>query len=128
LIDEKPKGGRVVIFTECSRLQCMWHGGCSKVWGHLMFVDFCSNDIPFIDSVDGYVGQGMYAVVRCLDGEPTPLKDSSVLLLPGQRHDKLTLVCTEHFHEPICILNIIGCPKKSVFVVPPHSDWAEEFC
>jgi hypothetical protein len=93
----------------------------------LMFVDFCNNNIPLMDSVDGYISPGTYAVVRCLDGEPTPLKDS-VLLMTGQRHDKLTLVCIEHFHEPICIINNIGCQKKSVFVVHPHADWAEEFC
>jgi hypothetical protein len=80
-----------------------------------------------MDSVDGYIGPGTYAVVRCLDDEPTPLKDS-VLLLTGQRHHELTLVCTEHFHEPICIIDNIGCPKKSVFVLRPRSGWAEEFC
>lgn len=42
----------------------------------LMFVDFRKHGIPFMDHVEGYVGPGTYAVVRCLDTEPTPLKDS----------------------------------------------------
>jgi hypothetical protein len=54
----------------------------------LMFVDFRHGKIPFMDNVDGYVGPGTYAVVRCLDGVPTPLKDS-VLLQMGKRHNEL---------------------------------------
>lgn len=93
----------------------------------LMFVDFCKHGIPFMDNVEGYVGPGTYAIVRCLDTEPTPLKDS-VLLLTGHRHDNLTLVSTESFQGPICIVDNIGCPKKSVFILHPRTDWAEEFC
>jgi hypothetical protein len=93
----------------------------------LMFVDFRSHNIPFMANVQGYDGPGTYAVVRCLDGEPTPLKDS-VLLLKGTRHQELTLVSTEHFYEPICVVDNIGCPDKSVFVVWPRKDWAAEFC
>jgi hypothetical protein len=53
-----------------------------------MFVDFCNDNIPLVDNVEGYVGPGTYAVVRCLEGKPTPLRDS-VLLLMGQRHEEL---------------------------------------
>jgi hypothetical protein len=53
-------------------------------------------------------------VVRCLDGEPTPLKDS-VLLLTGKRADVELLLSTTSFHEPmICIVDNIGFPDNSV--------------
>jgi hypothetical protein len=93
-----------------------------------MFVDFRNGKIPFMDNVDGYVGPGTYAVVRCLNGEPTPLKDS-VLLQTGKRHKELNLVSTDHFYEPICVVDNIGCQAKSVLVVVgPHRDLAAEFC
>jgi hypothetical protein len=70
----------------------------------LMFVDFCKHKLPLLDSVDGYVGGlGMYAVVRCLDGEPMPLKDSAHLLT-GKRHLELTIVPTTIFKSPYASL------------------------
>jgi hypothetical protein len=93
----------------------------------LMFVDLRRHKIPFMDNLDGYNGPGTYAVVRCLDGEPKALKNS-VLILSTRRHWDLTLVSTEHFYEPICVVDNIGCPNKSVLVVRPRRDWANEFC
>jgi hypothetical protein len=93
----------------------------------LMFVDFRNHMIPNMDNLEGYDGPGTYAVVRCLDGEPTPL-ENSVLILTGRRHKEVTLVSTEHFHEPVCVVDNLGCPNKSVLIVRPRRDWADEFC
>lgn len=80
------------------------HGGSQKACLILMFVDFCKHKLPLLDNVDGYVGgPGTYVVVRCLDGEPTPLKDSAHLLM-GKRHLELTIVPTTIFKSPYASL------------------------
>jgi hypothetical protein len=93
----------------------------------LLFVDFRKLKIPFLENVEGYVGPGTYAVVRCCDGEPRPLRDS-VMLPSTKKHNSLTSIPTDYFLDPVCVVDNVGCPNKSVLVLRPRRNWAEEFC
>jgi hypothetical protein len=105
------------------------HGmtGLTSLLLDVMFVDFREETVPMMETVEGYIGHATYAVVRCLSDVPTPLADC-VLLMTGKRDHELILVATDSFHEPVCVVDNIGFPEKSVFVLRPRKDWAEEFC
>jgi hypothetical protein len=93
----------------------------------ILFIDFTLNVLPNMSDIEGYVDGGMYAIVQGLvEEKPKDVKES-VLLTTCTLSTKFYLVPTSSFVRPAFVVDNVGCPNKSLFVVPPMSSWADEF-
>jgi hypothetical protein len=99
-----------------------------NVVGEIMFfVDLCENVIPFMLQVEGVTDVGTYAVIHSLENEPSPMPDSC-LLATGTHAKTYNLVSTTSFKDTAFVIDNVGCPRKSVVVIHPNSEWAQLFC
>ena len=76
--------------------------------------------------IEGYDGPGLYAVVQTLVQQPTPCRDS-VLLSTCTLSKEYYLVPTSSFYKPAFVVDNVGCPNSSLFVIPPMDEWADSF-
>lgn len=93
----------------------------------MFFVDLRENVIPFMLQVEGVTEVGTYAVIHSLANEPAPM-DDSCLLGTGVRAKSYNLVSTMAFKDTAFVIDNVGCPRNSVFVIRPNSEWASLFC
>jgi predicted aconitase len=92
----------------------------------MFFVDLRDNVIPFMSRVEGVTEAGTYAVIHSLESDPAPMPDSC-LLSSGIRTKAYNLVSTSSFKDTAFVIDV-GCPRKSVVVIRPNSEWAQLFC
>ena len=93
----------------------------------MFFVDLQENVIPFMLQVEGVTEVGTYAVIHSLAYVP-PQLDDSCLLCTGVRAKGYNLVSTTAFKDTAFVIDNLGCPRNSVFVIRPNSEWATLFC
>jgi hypothetical protein len=99
-----------------------------NVAGQIMFfVDLRENVIPFMLQIEGVTEVGTYAVIHSLASEPAQV-DDSCLLGTGVRAKGYNLVSTTAFKDTAFVIDNVGCPRNSVFVIRPNSEWATLFC
>jgi hypothetical protein len=108
-------------------------GSLSEVPGEIQFfVRICDDHYPNAPNINGYRGQGSYAVLQSMEDEPTPFGDS-LLLSSGKREKDEESNNVFHFQRvdtfvrPAFVVDNIGCPSQSLFVVRPRSDWSGLF-
>jgi hypothetical protein len=102
--------------------------GFFNLVGEIMFfVDLREKVIPFMSQVQGVTEAGTYAVIHSLDKETAPMPDSC-LLSTGTRAMTYNLVNTTSFKDTAFVIDNVGCPRKSVLVIRPTSEWAQLFC
>jgi hypothetical protein len=97
------------------------------------FVKVSEDIFPNLAYIDGYRGDRTYAVIHSMLKEPTPVGDS-LLLLSGTREkdkdnkdDVFQLQKVDTFVGPAFVVDNIGCPRNSLFVVRPRSEWPNLF-
>ena len=93
----------------------------------MFFIDLRESIIPFMLQVDGVTKVGTYAVIHSLNSVPAHV-DDSCLFFAGVRANGYNLVSTTAFKDTAFVIDNVGCPHNSVFVVRPTSEWATLFC
>ena len=107
------------------------HNGTEAFEDHLskiiLFIDLSKKLFPNMSDINGYVDPGMYALVQGLfEDKPIHVEDS-VLLDTCTLSNDFYLVPTSSFVRPAFVVDNVGCPNKSLFVVPPKSKWVDRF-
>jgi hypothetical protein len=101
----------------------------------IFFIDVNEQLFPYAGSISGYRGEGTYTVIHSMKEEPNTF-GSSQLLSQGICETEDEGECTKNvFHfqwvnsfvNPAFVIDNIGCPNNSLFVLTPRSEWAKEF-
>jgi len=92
----------------------------------ILFLDLRVAILPNMTDIQGYVNPGTYAVVQTLEEQPKPVS-TSVLLSTCTLSSEYYLVPTSSFVKPAFVVDNVGCPIRSLFVVPPMDEWADLF-
>lgn len=108
-------------------------GRMSKVPAEIQFfVDVNKELFTYALNLEGYRGEGIYAVIQSMVKEPNP-HGNSLLLSSGVREKDLLKLDAFHFQwvnsfvDPVFVVDNIGCPKGSLLVLTPRSEWAKLF-
>jgi hypothetical protein len=98
------------------------------------FIDINEQVFPYARSIKGYIGKGMYAILQSMKEEPKQVGESQ-LLNKGYREVYGSNIANrvfwfgrvDSFVNPAFIVDNIGCPQQSLFVLTPRSQWAKSF-
>lgn len=108
-------------------------GRMSKVPAEIQFfVDVNEKAFPFARNIKGYRGEGTYAVMQSMIEEPNP-HGTSMLLSKGAREMDAHLnhvfqfERVDSFVSPAFVVDNIGCPRQTLLVLTPRSEWAKLF-
>jgi hypothetical protein len=99
------------------------------------FVDVNEELFPYAESISGYRGEGTYAIIHSMEEEPDTLGSSQLLrrgicktVGEGERKKNVFhFQRVDSFVSPAFVVDNVGCPRKSLFVLTPRSNWANKF-
>jgi hypothetical protein len=109
------------------------NGKFTKVPGEIQFfVKVSDDDFPNAATIAGYRGEGTYAIIQSMLEEPTPFGDSKLLFSGTREKDDednhvFHFQKVDTFVRPVFVVDNIGCPRQSLFVVRPRSEWSGLF-
>jgi hypothetical protein len=97
----------------------------------IFFVDVNYQQCPYAETINEFRGEGTYAAIHSMKDKPNAVRSSQ--LLTHGIHETLDFKDVFHFQKvdsfanPAFVVNNIGCPNHSLFVIRPMSEWAKEF-
>jgi hypothetical protein len=113
-----------------------WHDWVNISWkllnGRLrkvpaqIFFNVNYQQCPYAETINGFRGEGTYAVIHLMKDKPDAV-GSSQLLTHGI-HETLDFKNVFHFQKvdsfvnPAFVVDNIGCPNHSLFVITPMSE------
>ena len=103
-------------------------GTLSKVPAEIQFfVDVNEELFPFAAHLMGYRGEGTYALIQSMKEEPKPYSTSLLLSRGVREKDVFHFQRVDTIVDPAFVVDNIGCPHQSLFVLTPRSEWANLF-
>jgi hypothetical protein len=96
------------------------------------FVNITDEIFPDADNIQGYKGDGTYAVIHSMEKETIPHNDSLLLSRGVREKDNnetpvYHLQRVDSFVRPAFVVDNIGCPRQSLLVLTPRSEWSKLF-
>jgi hypothetical protein len=91
------------------------------------FVHVTEEIFPFARFLHGYRGEGTYALIQSMAKETRPHGTSSLLSRGVREKGIYHLQKVDTLLDPAFIVDNIGCPRQSLLVLTPRTEWASLF-